>query len=238
MHEQAARGDIPRVEPHFPEAVVEARRDVGEIERGGAGPAQPRGALDHRLHHLEIGVEIAAVAERKARADEAVAQMRAPRHADPVIVEERAAPARRREEVVAARIVDHRLRDLAPVREGDRHAVLRKAVQEVGRAVERIDDPDVLGRRVGALRRAFLGEDRVVRIRGEQRLDDLALRLAVDLAHEVLRALRGHGQQVEVARAAVDDVAGAARRLHRDRERGMHGELCAHRSTIEPAGRA
>ena len=35
-HEQASGRDVPRVEPHLPEPVVEARGDIGEIERRGA----------------------------------------------------------------------------------------------------------------------------------------------------------------------------------------------------------
>ena len=31
-HQQAAGGDVPRVQPDFPEAVVETRGDIGEIE--------------------------------------------------------------------------------------------------------------------------------------------------------------------------------------------------------------
>ena len=222
LHEKASCRDVPGIEPDFPEAVVEARRDVGEIERGGAGPAQPRGVLDHRLHHLEVGVEIAAVAERKAGADEAVSQMIALRHAHPVVVEIGAAAARRGEEIVAHRIVDHRLRDQSLLREGDRHAVLRESVQEVGGAVERIDDPDVLGVGIVAFGRALFREDRMVRVGVEQRVDDRAFRRAVDLAHEVLRPLRRDGQPVEVAGAAADHVAGTARGFHRDGERGVH----------------
>ena len=55
----------------------------------------------------------------------------------------------------------------------------------------------------------------------------VASAVAVDLADEVLRPLGGDGEQVEVARAAIDEVAGAARRLHRDGERRMHGRDCA-----------
>ena len=156
LDEQAAGGDVPRVEPDFPEPVVETRRDIGEIERGGAGPAQAGGLLDHCLHHPHVGIEIAAVAEGKAGADEAVAQMLALGDADAAVVQERTAPAGRREEIVAHRVVDHAVRDLAAVRERDRNAVLRKAVQEVGRAVERVDDPDVFRVGVGAFGGAFL----------------------------------------------------------------------------------
>ena len=160
--------------------------------------------------------------------------MRAPRHANPAIVEKRAAPARRREKIVPARIVDHGLCHLAAVRERDRNAVLRKTMEIVRGAVEWIDDPDVLGVDVRILRRAFLRQDRVIRIRREDRLDDLPFRLAVDLAHEILRPLRRDGEEIEIAGAAIDDAAGAPRGLHRDGERGMH-ELCGRPRDSGPA---
>ena len=103
-----------------------------------------------------MGVEVAAVAKRESGADEAVTQMRPLRDADAPIVEECAATSGGREEVVADGVVDDSMRDLALVRERDRYAVLRKAVQEVGRAVERIDDPDVFRVGVVAFGGAFL----------------------------------------------------------------------------------
>ena len=56
-------------------------------------------------------------------------------------------------------------------------------------------------------------------------LDDRRFRRVVDLAHEILGALGRDGEQVEIARAAIDDIAGAARCLHRGREHGMHGVI-------------
>jgi hypothetical protein len=54
-------------------------------------------------------------------------------------------------------------------------------VQEVRRAVEWIDDPQVLGIGIAAAARALLGEDGVLRIDGMDRLDDRCLGRAVDL---------------------------------------------------------
>src|ERR1700751_3318024 len=62
----------------------------------------------------------------------------------------------------------------------------------------------------------------MIGIRGMQRLDDRRLRRVIDLANEVLRALRRDGQQIEVPRAAVDEVAGAACGLDRGGEHRMH----------------
>ncbi len=221
-HEQAPGGNVPGIEPDFPEAVVEARGDVGEIERGGTGSPDARRMHDHRPHHRQIGVEVAAIAKREAGADQAFAQMLALADADAAVVQIRAAPARRGEQVVAHRIEDHGLRDHAAVRERDRHAVLREPVEEVRRSVQRVDDPHVLGRRIPAMGRAFLCENRVVRIGCEHGLDDRCFRRAVHLADEVLRALRRDGEQVDIARAAIDDVAGAACRLDGGREHRVH----------------
>ena len=144
------------------------------------------------------------------------------RHANAPIVEECAAAARRREQVVANRVEDHALRDHAFVRERDGNAVLRKAVEEICGAVERVDDPHMLGRQILVATRAFLGEDRVIRIGRMQGFDDDPLGLAVDFTHVILRALGGDGEQVEIAGAAIDDVACAAGGLHGRREHRMH----------------
>ena len=50
---------------------------------------------------------------------------------------------------------------------------------------------------------------RVVRVGFAQRLDDRLLGRAVDLGDEVVLALGGDGEPVEVERGAVDDRAGA-----------------------------
>src|SRR5262245_29319327 len=84
------------------------------------------------------------LAKREAGADQGFAERRTLRHADAAIVEECAATLARGEELVAARVVDHRLGDRAAMAQRDGNRVLRKAVDEVGGAVERIDDPGVV----------------------------------------------------------------------------------------------
>ena len=73
-----------------------------------------------------------------------------------MIVHEGAAPSCRGEEVVAHRVVNDALRHLFLVPHGNRNAILRKAVQKVGRAIERIDDPQVFGVGVGIFGGTFL----------------------------------------------------------------------------------
>ena len=95
-------------------------------------------------------------------------------------------------------------------------------MQEVGGAVERIDDPD---RVVLAAAAALLGEDRVLGIVLVDDVDDLALGGAIDLADVVVAALGGDLQALEPHQAAHDDLAGAARGAHGNVEQWMHGRL-------------
>ena len=71
---QRAGGDVPGAEPGLEEAVVVAGGDVAQVERGGARAAQAGAALHHVLEHLQVALEVVALAERKAGADQRVGQ--------------------------------------------------------------------------------------------------------------------------------------------------------------------
>ncbi len=82
--------------------------------------------------------------------------------ADAPAVELRAVAARGGEEFLPHRVVDDGVLEPAAVLDGDRHGEGGEAVQEIGGAVERIDDPDEL---VAAAAAGFLAEEAVVRVR-------------------------------------------------------------------------
>src|SRR5439155_2250432 len=154
--QKTARCHVPRVQADFPETVVITGGDVRQIERSCAGPSQPSGFLDHCSHHVEIGLEKATVAKWKAGADEAFLQMLASRNTYSAVIEKRAAAARRGKQVVAHRVIHHALRDLSSVLQRNRYTVLWKAVQKIGRAIQWIDNPQVLGVGVDAFGGSFL----------------------------------------------------------------------------------
>ena len=105
--------------------------------------------------------------------------------------------------------------------DADRDAVLREAVDEVGGAVERIDDPDVLGLAFAAS--GFLGEEAMVRIGVPDDADDRLLGRLVHLRHAVVGAFRRYLQPAAaIERGAVDDRAGLARGANGKVEHGMH----------------
>src|SRR5258707_14072595 len=101
---------------------------------------------------------------------------------------------------------------------------MRDAVQEIGRAIERIDDPAVT--RVGAgARAAFLAEEAVSRPRLGQFLVDDLLGAAIGGGDEVARPLERHLQMLDLAEIALEAPPGTARGLDHDIETGgmQHG---------------
>ncbi len=63
----------------------------------------------------------------------------------------------------------------------------------------------------------------MIRVGLVQYLDDRLFRLVVHFRDEIVGGFFLDGDDVEIAGRAVDDVAGAARGLHRDIEHRMHG---------------
>ena len=162
----------------------------------------------------------AHLAERDPGADQRFLQPQALGDADAAVVEEGAASLGGGEQLVLHRIVDHRVRQAAAVLHADRDAILRKAVDEVGGAVERIDDPDVFGLAFGAP--GFLGMEVVVGIGVAHDADDRLLGRLVHLGDEVVGPLGLHLEAFAAKRGAVDDRAGLARRANRYGQDGVH----------------
>src|SRR6202171_6804786 len=101
---------------------------------------------------------------------------------------------------------------------------MRNAVQEIGGAVERIDDPAMtfVGAGAGA---TFLAEKAVSRPRLGQFLVDDLLGAAVGGGDEIARPLERHLQMLDLAEIALEAAPGAARGLDHDIEDGgmQHG---------------
>ena len=141
--------------------------------------------------------------------------------AHPPVVEKRAAALGAGKELVLDRVIHDGMRDLPAIPHSYRHAKLRKAVDEVGGAVERVDDPGVLVFRAARVLARFLGEDRVVGVRLAHNADDGRFGGLVDLGDEIVGAL---GLHLEAARddCAIDERSGAAGRLDGGVQHRMH----------------
>jgi hypothetical protein len=99
-------------------------------------------------------------------------------------------------------------------------------VDEVGGAVQRIDDPDEVAALLAMLLAGLFGQDAVVGVGGEERLDDGGFAGVVDLGDEVVDLLLRHTDRLDVERGAVDDGAGGACGLDGHVEHGMESRAC------------
>jgi hypothetical protein len=85
-------------------------------------------------------------------------------------------------------------------------------VHEIRRAIERVDDPQVI---VAGPQAAFLGEKTVAGVALANRLDDDVLRHLVDLGHEFVARLVPHLDFMDPAQIAGGGVAGFAHGAYR-----------------------
>ena len=164
-HQQRARRDIPRRRDRAPSSNRAGRRrprrDRGWRRRSGAGRRSAAARRKSRAAPAQDRRGRNAAARRPPRRRRACARAATRMRLSLRIG---ALAALGDEQFVIGRIIDHAGDDGAVALERDRHREMRDAVQEIGGAVERIDDPAVAS--VGALvRAAFLAEEAVIRPR-------------------------------------------------------------------------
>ena len=202
------------MQPDAPEAVESPRRDVGEVERGRSGPPADHPAMRERPP--EPSVERLWNGQGEHRLGEVVV----PADPDPPAVELGAPAPGGGEELVAARVVDHRVLQAPVLANADGDRVVGNLAQVVGRPVERVDDPDhLLPARPGA---PFLAQEPVVGIELAHGGDDRALRGPVHFGREIAPALAEHFQVGDPGVIAQNDVAGPACGPDRDVDNGVH----------------
>src|SRR5690606_36801867 len=95
------------------------------------------------------------------------------------------------------------------------------AMNEVGRAVRRIDDPLKLGA-IRPLQAELLAQHSVVGIRGAQSFDNGFLSGTIDIRDIIARSLARHADSFQVQAGTVDDGAGTPGRLDGDIEHRVH----------------
>ena len=145
-------------------------------------------------------------------------------NANALIVEERAFALLGNEHLLVRRIVDQAGDHGAFALERNRDGEVRDAVQEIGGAIERIDDPRM--RLVGAFAAAaFLTEKAVARPCLHQLCVEGFFGATVGGRHEIGRALQRDLQFFQFAEVAFDRARGLARGGDHDIEQGgmLHG---------------
>src|SRR5690606_33798452 len=146
-------------------------------------------------------------------------------HADAAPVQRGATAAAGGEFFLAHRVQYHRVLQAALVLAGDAYGKMRHAAQEVGGAVQRVDDPLVV--RPFALAGDLAGLfalEAVVGVGLAQQIDDALLGGKVDLADVILGFLLVGRDGVQAFDGAEDQFTGAARSAQGDVQHGLHGE--------------
>src|SRR5690606_9000827 len=183
-------GHVPFRKAELPEGVVTTGCDVRQVQARGTGATDAGGLACQAAEHAEIGIQVIhlPVAERKAGAQQCAfeALARADTQASPV--ECCTTTTAGGEFFLANRVEHYRVLEATTVFACNAHGIVRNAADEVGGAIQRIDDPEVISTFSGALRDpAFLAEDAVIGVRLAQRGHDQLFGGAVDLGDIILR---------------------------------------------------
>src|ERR1022692_100480 len=161
---------------------------------------------------------------RQSAGDHGVGEALAAGDADALLIHERTLALLGDEHLVVRRIVDQAGNNRVLALERDRDRELRNAVQKIGGAVERVDDPAV--RLVGALARtSFLAEKAVTGPRLGELLVQRLLGAAIGGRDEIRRALERDLQLLQFAEIALERARGLARGGDHHVEQGgvVHG---------------
>lgn len=143
--DQGAGGHIPRLEVLFPEYVPDSVGDETEIECCGTRAADAACVFDTKIDQFVLEIE-AFSSNREAGREQSFVELRAWAHSDATAVEERTLSARGRETHSQFWGIDQTDLYLSVDFQRDADREKWKPVHVIGRAVERIDDPERIAR--------------------------------------------------------------------------------------------
>lgn len=141
LDQQRSGCHVPGLEPVLPETIEASRRNVRKIECRGASAADTGGDGQQGTKPAQVIVEVAHLAEREAGAKQAAFQALRFAYTNAPVIELGATAAGCGEKLLSHRVVDDALFQAAFVEQPDGHGEYGKAVEEVGGAIEGVNDP-------------------------------------------------------------------------------------------------
>ena len=225
LNQQGAGGHVPLGQAEFPEGIKAACSYVGKVQAGGAGAADAGGLADQATEHAQVVVQRIDLigAEREAGAQQGAIQGLAGADTQAAAVQCCAAAAAGGELFLANRIQHDGVLNAALYAAGDADGKVRYTANEVGGAVQRVDDPDSVGAfAMARLEAAFLGLNAVVGIGLAQLADNGLLGGAIHFRHIIARVLFVHGEHIKAFHGTVNELSCAARGTQGDVQHGLH----------------
>ncbi len=223
LNQQHSGGHIPFMQADFPKPVQSAGGYVGQVQRRRTGPADSRGIGEYGTEHRQISIQVLLFLERETGAQQRTLETALSGNPDAPAVEHRAIAAAGGKQFIAQRIIDHGNLDPGLVLQGDGDGKLREAMEKIGRAIQRVDDPDMVVARMHA---AFFCENGMIRKGLVDDLDDFLFRHAVDFRSIIVFAFLVDVQFANIVQGTYQDIAGASRRSDGDVEHWMHRMDC------------
>ena len=102
-------------------------------------------------------------------------------------------------------------------------AVVRYPVKEIGRAIQRVDDPSKFS--VGFVKPRLFSEDAMVRIGLLDRFDDDGFRVSIDVRDQIVPILLFHQQFIHTIDGAANDLTSATGSPQGDVDHWLHGRV-------------
>lgn len=211
-HQQAACDHVPRFQSNLVIAVNATVRNICQIKRRRTRAADILGLAEQGAGHFNLRVEMGALPVRKTRGQQCSLQIIPRTGADAPVIQIGAIASTCGEQFVTQRVVDDAMHRLAVFEHADGYAEMRKTAQVVVRAIERVDDPDVLALALGT---GFLGEDGVAGKCALQLAYDLGLRSPIHFRSEIHALFLDNGKALDAIHVAQDDLACGTRGAHR-----------------------
>src|SRR5215471_18546661 len=233
LDQQRPRRDVPWREVKLEETVEHAGGDHSQVERGRARAPHGAGEEKDLLEKLEIEINPLAIPKRESGRHERSLDAFPVGDANARAVTKRAGAPRRGVQLIAQWVPDDPGNELGAFARSHGNAPERKPGDEVGGAVERIDDPRP--RRAGFSRTtAFLAQERVVRKALPDLRHDARLAFTICRRHEIVFLLLRDRTARQPAPIGEQDLASRPRRSDGD----VDQLFPAHRLALSRASRA
>ncbi|RMQ69081.1 hypothetical protein ALP98_05473 [Pseudomonas viridiflava] len=228
LNQQSARCHVPFGQARLPERIEATGSDISQVEACSACAADAGGLAYQAAEHAQVVLDVVhlVVTEREAGAEQCAFQALALADAQTATVQGSAATTAGGEFFLADRVQNNGVLKATAIFAGDADSKVRDAANEVGSAVQRVDDPQVVGAFAAAfVQAAFFAKDAVSRVGLAQSGNDALFGGAVDLCDVVLGFFFVNLDGIQALDGAENQFAGAAGGAQRDIQHGLHGQF-------------
>ena len=225
LNQQNTGGHVVIVQADLPERIQTPGSNIGQVQRCRTGAANTGGITEQGTHHVQIVVQMinAWLHKRNAGADQCAIQRSAITNTDTLAVQRGAVTTAGAVLFLFQRVENHRVLKTTTVLNSNGHGKMRNAIDKVGGAIERINDPEVIFAFTLTFTVAALFTVKtVVGVGFAQRSNDGFLSSLVHFGDKVIAALDLNIDVVKIVVGSGYDITSLARRTQRHINHRLH----------------